>query len=432
MAELAVAVLLLPAATAAAGAAGALALLLVFTAAVAAGLARGVAPECHCFGQLHSEPASPRTLARNGVLMGLAAFALAGTLAGDELSAVAWIGRLDAIGIVALAAGIAIAGLIAAGSIAFFALLRSYGRLLVRLDRLEQRLADAGFDLDTDEREPRPTIGLEPGTPAPAFAVADTNGDSVTLDDLLAPELPLLLLFTSTRCGPCQALLPQAATWQRELADRLTIAFANDGSPEDVRAEAGEHGLEHVVVDEGAKLYKQFEASGTPGAVLVEADGTIASWVATGPDWIEDLVEEAVAEPAHAGGLPVGSPVPAIELESLDGDRIGLADLRGADTLLLFWNPDCGFCRQMHDQLLAWEATSNGVTPRLVVVSSGDPERTRADRFRSTVLLDAEYAVSDAFGAGGTPMAVLLTADGHVGSRVAAGAEAVFSIANGR
>ena len=67
IAELAVAVLLLPAASALAGALGALTLLLVFSVAIAANLARGRTPDCHCFGQVHSEPVGARTLARNGL-----------------------------------------------------------------------------------------------------------------------------------------------------------------------------------------------------------------------------------------------------------------------------------------------------------------------------------------------------------------------------
>ena len=81
LAELAVAVLLLPAATALAGALGALGLLLLFSAAIALNLVRGREPECHCFGQLHSAPAGPRTLVRNGLLAVVAALTLAGTLA---------------------------------------------------------------------------------------------------------------------------------------------------------------------------------------------------------------------------------------------------------------------------------------------------------------------------------------------------------------
>src|SRR5947207_6420697 len=56
LAELAVAVALLPAASVWWGALGALVLLLLFIAGIGASLARGRTPDCHCFGQLHSAP----------------------------------------------------------------------------------------------------------------------------------------------------------------------------------------------------------------------------------------------------------------------------------------------------------------------------------------------------------------------------------------
>ena len=430
LAELAVAGLLLPATTALVGAAGALALLAVFSGAIALSVARGRAPDCHCFGQLHSAPASWKTLARNGALPAIAVFAVAGALAEPDRSAVAWIGRLEGAEILALAVAVAAAVLLVAGALAFLSLLRSYGRVLVRLDRVERALADAGFDLDDEDAGPPPEFGLEPGTPAPAFAVADVAGASVALDDLLAPVRPLLLLFTSPNCGPCKTLLPEAAEWQREHSRELTVAFATDGAQDDVRAEAEEFELEHVLLDTDRRLYEAFQANGTPSAVLVAPDGTIGSWVAPGNDWIERLVAQTLAEPEEEPGLPVGAEVPPLELRSLDGDQVALSDLQGQDTLLLFWNPGCGFCRSMHDDLLAWESTSNGNGPRLVVVSSGDAESTRADGFRSTVLLDEDFAAGSAFGANGTPMAVLLDANGRLASAVVAGADAVLALAS--
>ena len=67
-AELATAALLLFVGTARAGATAALALLLAFSVGIAASISRGEAPDCHCLGQLHSEPAGPRTLRRNFAL----------------------------------------------------------------------------------------------------------------------------------------------------------------------------------------------------------------------------------------------------------------------------------------------------------------------------------------------------------------------------
>ena len=428
-AELAVAGLLIPARTAAFGAVGALVLLAIFSVAIAWNLAHGRTPDCHCFGQLHSAPAGWRALARNGVLAGIAAIALVGAIEEPDASAIAWISRLDDAELIALVVGVAAAALIAAGAVAFLSLMRSYGSVLVRLDRIQAALAEAGIEL---EEERMPEVGLEPGTPAPELSVTSITGGKVTLGSLTDAGVPALLLFTSPHCGPCSTLLPIAAEWQHMYADDLTIAFVSDGSLEEVRAEAEEFELDRVLLNDDRLVSDAYRVSGTPAAVLVAPDGTIASWVASGGEWIERLVRDATGGGSGAEqGLPLGTDVPALELPSLDGERVSLADLRGRDALLLFWNPDCGFCRQMHDSIIEWEKSSNGVTPQLVIVSSGDVESTRAEGFASRVLLDEDFEAGPAFHATGTPMAVLLDADGRIASDVAAGAEGVLALANG-
>ncbi|MES1247824.1 MAG: MauE/DoxX family redox-associated membrane protein [Actinomycetota bacterium] len=410
-AELAVAVLLLPASTSVVGAAGALGLLVAFAAAIGVNLARGRTPECHCFGQLHSTPAGWTTLARNAALAAVAGFVL---VAGGGRSAVAWIGRLSAAEMTALGAAVVILAVLGIGATALLSLLRSYGTVLVRLDRVEALLRANGIDVDELERPPE--LGLEVGAPAPRF-----DG----LDELLAPGLPLLLVFTNPHCGPCKLLLPRAAVWQREHADALTVAFAVAAPADVVEAEAEAFELAHAIVDTGLEIYEAYEANGTPSAVLVAPDGTIASRLAAGPDWIEQLVGDALTpEP----GVPVGRPLPDIALVSLAGDRVALSDLRGRESLLLFWNPDCGYCRALHPDVLEWERRASGDGQRLVVVSSGDAERTRADGFSSLVLLDDAFAAGEALGASGTPMAVAVDADGRVASKVAAGAAAILAL----
>ena len=71
--ELATAVALVVHPTARAGAIAALVLLLAFIGGIASAMSRGEAPDCHCFGQLHSAPAGRGTLVRNAALSGLAA-----------------------------------------------------------------------------------------------------------------------------------------------------------------------------------------------------------------------------------------------------------------------------------------------------------------------------------------------------------------------
>ena len=275
--------------------------------------------------------------------------------------------------------------------------------------------------------ESPPELGLEPGTAAPAFEAADANGELVSLDDLLAPGLPLLLLFTSPSCGPCQALLPDIAEWQAEHADRMTIAVAHGGDRDTAVTEAQEHDLERVLVDHDLSLQEAYGAGATPTGVLVAPDGTIASWVAPGADWIERLVVEAVTN--ESDGLPLGSPAPELALVGLDGEPVALVD-PDRETLLVFWNPACGFCRSMHERLLTAERVADDRSPRLVIVSSGDEISTAAEGFISSVALDPEFSAGEAFHAGGTPMAVLLDRTGSIASPLAAGAEAVFALAH--
>jgi peroxiredoxin len=338
LAELTAVGLLLPASTAAYGALCALGLLALFTAAIALGLARGRKPDCHCFGQLHSAPTSWKTLARNAALLALAALALAGSIVVEPPSAVAWIGALEGAELLAFVVAAAATVLLAVGALAFLSLLRSYGIALTRLDRVETALARAGLELEGDVamRE----LGLPPGEAVPAFTARSLAGEEVTNEMLRREGVPTLLVFTSTTCGPCSALLPAVAEWQREYSERLRIVVASAGPADAVRSEADEHGLGSVLHDEDSRLYQLFEANGTPSAVLVAPDGTIGSFVASGREWIEHLLDHAL-EGADGEGLPVGADAPALELHSLERESVRLESLRGRDTLLLFWNPEC-------------------------------------------------------------------------------------------
>lgn len=304
LAELAVAGALLIAATRFAGALGALGLLVLFTGAIAVSLARGKTPECHCFGQLHSEPAGWKTLVRNGLLAALAGLTVAASHAGGTPSAVAWADNLGGVGLLAVALCVTLVAFAVAAVTAFVDLLGSYGKVLVRLEDVEERLAAAGI-AEREDVDRAPELGLDPGAPAPGFVAQDEAGASVTLDDLLEPGLPLLLLFTNPACGPCIDLLPEVAAWQDAYADRITIAIATgaDDEADEIDATgAPAHGLERVLVDHDLAIYDAFRAAGTPSAVLIAPDGTIASHVAPGSEWIEQLLLGAVV--LEAEGAP--------------------------------------------------------------------------------------------------------------------------------
>ena len=425
--ELAVAVALLVPASTAAGAIGALALLALFASAIVRSMVRGEAPDCHCFGQLHSEPAGWRTLTRNGVLAGGAAFVLVAGRSDAGPSAVAWIGRLDGAGVVALAGGVAVAAL----AVFMVALLRQHGRLLLEVDELRARLDHAGV-----AELPPPAPGLGVGATAPPFSLDGLYGDTITLPALTAADRPVMLLFTDPGCGPCNALMPQIATWQRDHAGLLSIAVLTRGDAEQNRAKAREHGISSVWLDTDLAVYKAYEIPATPAGVLIDAEGRIASAAYAGADGIARLVRVVANPPVEVippmqiaqNGTVIETDAPRIELPNLDGERIALG-YEEHETLVVFWNPGCGFCQQMLGELRAFEHNPPDEAPRLVMISTGGADVNRAQGLRAPILLDDTFATGSAFGVTGTPSAVLVDRGGKIASAPAIGAPAVMALA---
>jgi thiol-disulfide isomerase/thioredoxin len=259
------------------------------------------------------------------------------------------------------------------------------------------------------------------------------DGARISLGELLQEQKPLLLLFSHPDCGPCQALLPDLPAWERELGEQLTIAIVAEGSIAANRAKFEPLGITRVLMQESREVSERYQAWGTPAAVLIAADGTIASYIAQGGDAIRSLVGSLTAQRQRSTDAPaitVGDPAPDLEFQSLWGESVALSDLRERETLLLFWNPQCGFCRKMLPDLKAWEVETSPDAPQLLVISTGSVSENRAMDLRSMVVLDKDSRAAHAFAAHGTPMAVLLDNDGRVASNVAVGAQAVFALAN--
>ena len=119
-----------------------------------------------------------------------------------------------------------------------------------------------------------------------------------------------------------------------------------------------------------------------------------------------------------------------MKLPDLEGDTVELADyFRGEETLVLFWNPGCGFCQQMLPVLKEWEANPPDEAPKLLVISAGTEEANKEMGLSSPVVLDQQFAVGRSFGASGTPSAVRVDKEGKIASEVAVGAPAVLELA---
>jgi uncharacterized membrane protein YphA (DoxX/SURF4 family)/peroxiredoxin len=430
VAELIAAALLLAGLTARAGAALALVLMLSFTAAIARSISRGETPDCHCFGQIHSAPAGPRTLARNVVLSGAAATVV---ITGAGTSATAWVSPLSTLELVELVVAVALAVALATSAVFGLRLLKRHGALLLRIDALETALASHGVPLP--EAQPVEAEGLPVGTPAPDFELTDLRHRRVTLRSLRAAGRPVLLVFTDPGCGPCSALMPELATWQREHGERLRIALISRGEREGNLAHAREHGLKTVLIQRDREIDERYLVSATPSAVLVDGEGLIASPVHAGGEQILALVMSQTGpslevhhhEAADLG--TIGAPAPDPALQTLDGEEVALSTRLQGTTLVLFWNPACGFCERMLEDVRRFDAAPPPGATSLVLISTGDPAANRAMNLRAPVLLDDSFRAGNAFGAAGTPSAVLVDRRGRIASEVAVGADAVLQLA---
>jgi len=152
--ELAIAVALLPVATARWAARAACALLLLFAAGLTLALVRGRRPPCHCFGQLASAPIGWSTLARNLVLAAAAAFVIWKGRETVGSSAVSWPADLTPAQILGLISGVGVFGLLVIEGWLLVHLLRQNGRLLLRIEALEGRLATSSVALMSDQSRP--------------------------------------------------------------------------------------------------------------------------------------------------------------------------------------------------------------------------------------------------------------------------------------
>lgn len=141
LAELAVAVALVPPLTAWWGALGALLLLLLFVVGIAFNLARGRQPDCHCFGQLHSAPAGWPTLIRNLVLAAGAGLVVAFGRSTPGPGVLDWLAALTVTQRIEVLVGMVALVLLLGEGWLLVQILSQQGRLLLRIEAMEGQLA---------------------------------------------------------------------------------------------------------------------------------------------------------------------------------------------------------------------------------------------------------------------------------------------------
>jgi uncharacterized membrane protein YphA (DoxX/SURF4 family)/thiol-disulfide isomerase/thioredoxin len=297
LAEVIVAVALIPLASAWYGACAALALLGIFVIGIGVNLARGRKPDCQCFGQLQSSPIGWQTLIRNGVLGFVAGWlVLRGPLRDGP----------------SLWSHLASAGdnerrfFIFAACVLCFMFFRA-------LRRREVAEPESTFEWDWDEddadesagaperrtaqAQPAPPprviparVELQVGAPAPEFLVPSITGEKCSLQSLREEGKTVCLVFSSPHCDPCRALWPYLSRWAREHAPVLKIVVVGRGAATAKLANQSGFDTSRVLLQREFELSDLYGVTSTPAAVLVGTHGLIQSHLAVGREDIGRLI----------------------------------------------------------------------------------------------------------------------------------------------
>jgi peroxiredoxin len=344
-----------------------------------------------------------------------------------------------------------------------YQLIRQNGRILLRLESLEQRLAQlqavdepAPANVSAQTLVPSPPPGLPIGSPAPAFELPSLSGERVTLSQFRGQRL--LLTFFNPQCGFCAELAP-ALSQLSAAEDTPPPVVVTRGGPELNRRFFRDHEIKgRVLLQDRNEVAERYSASGTPAGYLIDEDGRIASALALGGRAVLALAgsqADAVsatgsntnrkARRQHHGNLPLsaskikrdgllaGTRAPDFRLERVDGGELALSDYRGWPVLLVFSDPHCGPCSDLAPKLEAIHSGNPDL--RVLMVSRGDPDENRQKVAKLgltfPVVVQKQWEVSRAYGMFATPIGYLIDGRGVVARDVATGGDAILALADG-
>ncbi len=210
--ELLIAIGLISQATGRAAVSASIVLLAIFGIAIATVIIRGREAECHCFGQLHSSPVGYMTMGRTLALL-LVAVVARGRRGVETGSFVERFSSFSPSELAIFAGGIFAFAALSAAVWFMSHLLRQHGRLLLRLDSLEEQLTQRGligFPAIANTSD-----GLPVGSVAPSFTLPGIDNTSVGLDDLLRRARSVVLVFSHPGCAPCTRCFPHCVHGRR-------------------------------------------------------------------------------------------------------------------------------------------------------------------------------------------------------------------------
>lgn len=334
-----------------------------------------------------------------------------------------------------------------------YQLIKQQGRLLLRLDGLEEiltrRQALPAPTMGNGNTPPAQPQGLPVGSAMVPLRLPDLTGKEVALEDFSGKRV--LLTHWSPSCGFCHQIAPELAKLQRDLRKANTeLVLVSYGEASANASIAKEHELDCpiLLLADGQRL-EAFDRLGTPVAYLLDEQHRVAEPIAIGANQVPELAREAATaskkkrrlpgERDLAGsrlvrdGLKAGTPAPSFTLPDVRGGQLSLEDLRGRRVLLTFSDPHCGPCDALVPDLCRLHREFAGNGCEVVMVGRGDVSENRRKvsehGIEFPVVVQDHWKLSKKYGIFATPVAFLIDEDGVIAADVAQGADQIVALA---
>jgi peroxiredoxin len=350
--------------------------------------------------------------------------------------------------------------LLAAGTWLGYQLVRQNGRILLRLEAIEKKLAPRA------PAQRREAGGLPVGTLAPDFELPDLAGTRRKLSEFRGKDL--LLIFFNPKCGFCTKMAADLAALPIDGGEGWAVpVVVTAGDADENRKLTEQHGIRcTVLLQEQMEVASQYRAQGTPMGYRIDAAGRIASELTIGAEPLlqlaapstqrlaatEGSANERERHPSGNGaphkskhpdpslarsrlnrnGLKAGTIAPEFTLPRIDGGELSLSGLRGQRVLLVFSDPDCGPCDELAPRLQELHLQRPDL--QVLVISRRDAEATRAKaeslNLTYPIVLQKQWEVSLKYGMFATPIGYLIDEQGAVAKDVAVGVEPILALAD--
>lgn len=138
------------------------------------------------------------------------------------------------------------------------------------------------------------------GKPAPAFALKNPEGETVSLEGLKGSVV--LIDFWATWCGPCKAAMPSLQEFHKDYESKgLKVIGINAWERGDAVKYKKDQGYTYGLLLNGDETAKAYGVSGIPAFFLIDRDGNLAwkgvGWSPTAKDNMKNAIEAALAPP---------------------------------------------------------------------------------------------------------------------------------------